>query len=331
MVAHIRPSARPSWRALSRPPAGRGSVAPVLAVGLALALVFALALRPASAVGVTQPVGKQVAVGEFVRPASANAASPVVVFLHDAMSHHDSVPVTRIRAALAERGFTVLTPTLTLAIDRRNSPFDCRQVHVHRLVDGVSELDLWVAALRQAGYRNIWVGGLGLGANVAARFLRNAAREATVTGGILIDPHSEANGQTAVQDGYALRFGLPLAPLLTQAERLVAAGRGSKGFDAPGLLECRDVRVSAESFLSYLGPDPDRDTPALIPRIAKPLLVLENADNADAEAIVQRIGDMPARGELKLQILPPGDREFHAKAAEDAADAIALFAARYPR
>ncbi|MBL8575170.1 MAG: hypothetical protein JNM13_15955 [Hyphomicrobiaceae bacterium] len=295
------------------------------------ALLAAFAPGGVGAVGVTQPVGSQVAVGDFVRPATANATSPVIVFLHDAMSHHDAKPIARMRAALAERGFTVLTPTLTLSIDRRNAPFDCRLVHTHRLGDGVSELDLWVAALRQAGYRNIWVGGIGLGANVAARFLRNSAKDATVTGGVLVDPYAEPNGQQGVQDAYALRFGLPLAPILTQAERLVAAGRGSKGFDAPGLLECKDARTSAESFLSYLGPDPDRDTPALVARIAKPVLVLENADDPDGEAVLQRVGDIRARTELKVQMLPPGDREYHGKAADDAADAIALFAARFPR
>jgi dienelactone hydrolase len=249
-------------------------------------------------------------------------ATPIVVLIHDAQGHKDSEAIRRLRQALVERGVSVLAPTLTLGIDRRAGAIDCRLVQGRTLADMVPEVEDWVNYARTTGQRKVFVAGLGLGANLVARYLTVAP---TVVGAIFIDPHGKAEDEHAAED-YEKRYGAPVETILAEAESMMATQRPDKGFDVPGFLNCASARITARAFMSFYAPDPKRDTLSLMPQIKTPVLVLATEPGARTNALTRRMADVKAAGETLFQRAVPKSEGSTAPGV--IADQIAAFIAR---
>lgn len=248
--------------------------------------------------------------------------TPILVLIHDAQGHKESEVIRRLRQALVERGVSVLAPTLTLGIDRRAGAIDCRQVQGRTLADMVPEVEDWVNYARTTGSRKVFVAGLGMGANLVARYLAVAP---TVAGAIFVDPHGKAEDEQAAED-YEKRYGAPVATILAEAESMMATQRPDKGFDVPGFLNCASARITARAFMSFYALDAKRDTLSLMPQIRTPVLVLATEPGARASALTRRMADVKAAGETVYQrALPKGDGPTPPGAI---ADLIAAFIAR---
>lgn len=249
--------------------------------------------------------------------------TPIVVIIHDAQSHKDAEPIRRLRQALVERGVSVIAPTLTLGVDRRAGAIDCRQVQGRTLADMVPEVEDWVNYARTTGTRKVFVAGIGMGANLVARYLMVAP---TVAGAVFIDPHGKAEDELAEED-YERRYGAPVSTILAEAESMMATQRPDKGFDVPGFLNCASARITARAFMSFYAPDPKRDTLSLMPSIRTPVLVLGTQPGARANALTRRMADVRAAGETVFQrALPRGDAPATTPGA--IADLIAAFIVR---
>ncbi|MDP2829525.1 MAG: alpha/beta fold hydrolase [Sulfuricellaceae bacterium] len=75
---------------------------------------------------------------------SGRADKPVVILVHGFMQTRHSPPMNRLADALADSGYAVLIPTLSLGISRRVRSLPCEAAHRHTLQDEANELGHWV-------------------------------------------------------------------------------------------------------------------------------------------------------------------------------------------
>ncbi|MCB1775196.1 MAG: alpha/beta fold hydrolase [Gammaproteobacteria bacterium] len=97
------------------------------------------------------------------------AGRPAVMILHGFLATRHFPTVRRLAESLADEGFSVLTPTLTLGLSRRRQSMACEALHTHALEDDIAEIRAWADWLhRHAGRPPVLVGHSAGGVQLAA-------------------------------------------------------------------------------------------------------------------------------------------------------------------
>ena len=87
------------------------------------------------------------------------ADKPAVLIVHGFLQTHEFPTVRRLAESLADEGYSVLTPSLTLGISRRQQSLACEAIHTHSMQQDVAELRAWTGWLAErAGKRPIVIG-----------------------------------------------------------------------------------------------------------------------------------------------------------------------------
>ena len=68
---------------------------------------------------------------------------PAILLLHGFLQTRDTPPMSALGQSLADAGYTVLMPTLSLGYEGRSQSLDCAAVHKHTLDEDTAELELW--------------------------------------------------------------------------------------------------------------------------------------------------------------------------------------------
>ena len=80
---------------------------------------------------------------------------PAVLVLHGFLQTHHSQPMNSLAGNLASKGYTVLSPTSSLGVNRRSQSMACESAHTHTVEQDISEISYWVNWLSSKGYNNI--------------------------------------------------------------------------------------------------------------------------------------------------------------------------------
>jgi dienelactone hydrolase len=88
---------------------------------------------------------------------------PAVLLLHGFLQTRNFPTVASAGDALATAGYSVLMPTLSLGISRRNQSLPCEAVHTHSLQEDVAELGYWTRWLADRGHTQIVLVGHSFG------------------------------------------------------------------------------------------------------------------------------------------------------------------------
>lgn len=80
---------------------------------------------------------------------------PAVLILHGFLQTRDFPTVASTMDALTSGGYTVLAPTLSLGVSRRNKSLPCEALHLHALEDDADEVAFWVRWLMSKGHTRI--------------------------------------------------------------------------------------------------------------------------------------------------------------------------------
>jgi pimeloyl-ACP methyl ester carboxylesterase len=134
-----------------------------------------------------------------------------------------------------------------------------------------------------------------------------------------------ATGDSAAAAPYQKRFGKPLADALGRAQALVKEGKGDTVMKDTDFLYCAKASVTARAFVSYYGPDPMRDTPTLLPKLKKPvLLIFAGADELvpDAE---KRSAPYADGKKVQIKVVKGADHFFRDLYTDEAVEAIVAF------
>lgn len=86
-----------------------------------------------------------------------------VLVLHGFLSTRDFLTVSNLANALADSGYTVLAPNLTLGVNLRMVGLPCEAIHTHSLADDLTEINLWVEWLVNHGHKKIVLVGHSFG------------------------------------------------------------------------------------------------------------------------------------------------------------------------
>lgn len=179
------------------------------------------------------------------------ADMPAIMIMHGFLQTREFPTVRRLAESLADEGFSVLTPTLTLGLDRRRQSLACEAVHTHSLQQDVAELGAWARWLaRRAGKAPVVMGHS--------------------TGGVLLAAMLESGGGAAMRQ--AVLVSMVSFDRLPDGEGLAAlrqraAGRQAHAgdeIDVYSLGYCRKYVTTAAALLSYLDWDRGRLKRALI-------------------------------------------------------------------
>lgn len=251
-------------------------------------------------------------------------ADGVVLITHGTLAHNGMEVIKAMQKALGERGVSSLAITLGLGVDDRRGMADCAMPHRHRHSDAVAEIGAWLAWLKAEGARQVVLLGHSRGGNQTARFAAEH-RDPLVTKVVLMAPSTWS--EASERDQYQSRYGKPLAAPLAKAEALVKGGKGADPMTGVDFIYCPGATVTAASFVDYYRPDPRFHTPALLPKIAVPVLVIAAADDQVVKGLPEAVKPLADGKKVSLVTIPQADHFFLDFAAEDAADAVKAFVA----
>jgi pimeloyl-ACP methyl ester carboxylesterase len=141
---------------------------------------------------------------------------PAILLLHGFLQTRHAPPISSLANTLADQGYTVLSPTLSLDIYRRSKSLSCEAVHTHTMEGDIAEIDFWVNWLVKKGYRSIALVGHSAGSTQILHYISQhpspAVKKAILTSliGFLSDPadHQLAREQARIAPDKLGRYTL---------------------------------------------------------------------------------------------------------------------------
>lgn len=94
---------------------------------------------------------------------AGNPGKPAVLVMHGFLQTRAFPTIASVVDGLSTAGYTVVAPTLSLGISRRNKSLPCEAVHLHTLDDDAAEVAFWVRWLVQQGHAHIILVGHSFG------------------------------------------------------------------------------------------------------------------------------------------------------------------------
>jgi pimeloyl-ACP methyl ester carboxylesterase len=193
---------------------------------------------------------------------------PAILLLHGFLQTRDFPTVATLARGLADAGYSVLTPTLTLGIPDRRQSLACEAVHSNSLDDDLAEIDRWVKWLRGKGHRQIVLAGHSFGSLQLLAYLSGK-------------PDPAITGFVGVSLVEAQIGGMPHAPLI---ERLTAQmAQHERDLVNYPLAFCGKYPTTPEALLTYVRWDQPRSLAALHQIGDRALLVMGSADGRLAQ------------------------------------------------
>jgi pimeloyl-ACP methyl ester carboxylesterase len=257
--------------------------------------------------------------------AGKKLADGVILITHGGLAHRDAETIAALRGQLNQKGYSTLAINLGLGLDKRHGMYDCQITHRHRNTDAAEEIGLWVDWLKRQGTQGMVLLGHSRGGAQTALYAsapHNAPHNAPVKAVVLMAPAIRENTDA---EEYQRRFNKPLAPVLAQAQKLVAAGKGDTVLEHLGLLNCPDTSATANAFVSYYGPSPGLDAPSLIPKIAQPTLVVVAGGDEVVVNLGQKVAPLADGRRVQVKMIDGADHFFRDLYTDEAVEIIDVF------
>lgn len=291
-----------------------------MTVALALGVLFA----PAYAEEITVKQGDLTLRGELTLAEGKTAKDGVVLMLHGTLAHNKMEIMQSLSDLLKDKGYNTLRANLSYAIDKRASDMlDCTIEHRHQHADAVAELETWMQWLKQQGATKVALLGHSRGGNQVAWYAAEKDSE-LLTKVITVAP-ATADPEKAAKE-YAERYGKPLADIVAEAKKLVDAGKGDSVMEVPGFVYCEKAKATAKAVLGYYQDDVRLNTPSLLPKIKKPMLIVMGSED-------EVVADLPAKLEgvkqdnLSVATVDGADHFFLDLYADELVDKVTEFVA----
>ena len=120
------------------------------------------AAAAACAVNVEIRVSDQISATADFRP--GKTGKPAILILHGFLQTREFSTTRNLADVLADAGYTVLSPTLSLGISYRKQSLNCEALHLHDMAGDISEIQQWMQWLHVRGYTKV----VGLGHSFGA-------------------------------------------------------------------------------------------------------------------------------------------------------------------
>jgi pimeloyl-ACP methyl ester carboxylesterase len=291
-----------------------------MTVALALGVLFA----PAYAEEITLKQGDLTLRGELTLAEGKTAKDGVILMLHGTLAHNKMEIMQSLSDLLKDKGYNTLSANLSYAIDKRGSAMlDCGTEHRHQHADAVAELETWMQWLQQQGATKVALLGHSRGGNQVAWYA--AEKDSELLDKVITVAPATADPEKAAKE-YAERYGKPLADIVAEAKKLVDAGKGDGVMEVPGFVYCEKAKATANAVLGYYQDDARLNTPSLLPKIKKPMLIVMGSED-------DVVADLPAKLEgvkqdnLSVATVDGADHFFLDLYADELVDKVTEFVA----
>jgi pimeloyl-ACP methyl ester carboxylesterase len=249
-------------------------------------------------------------------------AAPVVLITHGTLSHNKSEIMAALQELFLQNGVSSLAINLGLGLNDRHGPYDCKTPHYHKHEDAIDEIGTWLDWLEKQGVKQVTLLGHSRGGNQTAWFVAEHD-DPVVKKVILVAPQTWDLEYEA--QGYEDNYGKPLDAVLGKAESLVAAGSPETAIEHTDFIYCKDTTVSAEALVSYYADDPRKDTPYLLPKIKKPILVFAGSEDQTVKGLDEKLAALAEAGDFELVVIDGADHFFRDLYVEDLVDIAVEF------
>ncbi|EIJ33895.1 alpha/beta hydrolase [Thiothrix nivea] len=248
----------------------------------------------------------------------------VIMMLHGTLANNKMEIMQSLAGLLKEKGYNTLSVNLSFGIDQRPSEMlDCSIEHKHKHEDAVTELDTWMNWLKDQGAGKVALLGHSRGGNQVAWY---AAEKDTglLEKVVMVAPATADADKTSKE--YEERYKKPLADIMAEASKLVEEGKGEIPLEVPGFVYCENAKATAASIVSYYSDDERKNTPNLLPKIHKPMLIVVGSED-------DVVADLPAKlagvkqDNLTVETVDGADHFFLDLYADELADKVAGFIA----
>ena len=245
-----------------------------------------------------------------------------VLLVHGTLAHNGMDTIKNLIEVLNERGLNTLAINLSLGVDDRHGMYDCKVTHRHKHLDALDEITAWFGWLKSKGAGDVVLFGHSRGGNQAARFATEKG-DALLKRLVLLAPATW--DQAAADKGFKKRHGQPLSGQLAMAQARVKAGKGDDIMKGVGLLYCAGADVIVGSFVSYYKPDPRFDTPAILPELKIPTLLIAGGKDNVVKGLPGRVKPQADGKRLHFAVVDDAGHFFLDLFAEDVADEMEAF------
>jgi len=249
-------------------------------------------------------------------------AGPVVLLTHGTLAHNGMEIITTLQQLLLENGVSSLALNLGLGLNDRHGMYDCNTPHTHHHTDALDEIGQWLAWLKEQGVEDMVLLGHSRGGNQTAWFAAERD-DPVIKKVVLVAPQTWNKDEDAA--GYEKRYGKPLAPVLAQANDLVAKKKGDSMLEKVGFIYCAGASATASAIVSYYNPDPRLDTVYLLPKIGKPVLVFVGSEDKVIVGLAEKVAPVAEKSTVELVVMDGADHYFRDLYAEDLVDQVIEF------
>jgi len=161
-----------------------------------------------------------------------------VLLLHGLLQTREFSTISRLATTLNESGYTVISPTLSLGLNKRNKSLDCEAIHTHSLESDANELKKWVDWLQKKTGKKVTLIGHSAGGPVILNYLSRYHSD-SINYSILLSLSYYASGPSANET----------EALANMARKALRTSPGK--IDKYALNYCKTYPTFASAFLSY--------------------------------------------------------------------------------
>jgi pimeloyl-ACP methyl ester carboxylesterase len=234
-----------------------------------------------------------------------NNDKPAILLLHGLLSTRNFLTVSSLTSALADDGYTVLAPNLSLGVSRRKVSLACEAIHTHTMQDDLAEIDFWVKWLVKHGHHYIVLVGHSYGSLhgllYTLKYKNSAVKKLIATS--LVDVEHVVGEQLSQSQ-------------IKMARDMVA--RNDNSLKAFQLSYCKKYVAPPKAFLSYAIWSKQRILDAISKTKVPVAVILGSADT--------RMGNgwpnMLKNSGVKVQIIKGANHFFHNEQEFDLLDNV---------
>ncbi|MBD3609020.1 MAG: alpha/beta hydrolase [Gammaproteobacteria bacterium] len=259
---------------------------------------------------------------ELVKADTDWKQKPVILMTHGTLAHNRMEIINTLQTVFKDRGYSSLAINLSLGLSARKGMYDCSAPHTHKHTDALDEIGLWLSWLKQQGVKSVVLLGHSRGGNQTAWFASERDNEA-IQSVLLVAPQTWS--QEYASKDYKKRYGKDLDTLLTKAKRMVQQGKGQEFLKPVDFIYCKDTSATADAFVNYYTPDLRMDTPHLLNKLNKPVLVFAGSADTVVKGLDKKMASSVKRANVHLEVLEGADHFFRDLYAEDLADMAVEF------
>jgi len=227
----------------------------------------------------------------------------VVLLTHGTLAHNGMEIIVGLQSLLAENDVSTLAPNLSLGIDNRKGFYDCKIPHKHHHEDAVDEINAWVNWLKSQGVKSITLAGHSRGGNQTAWFASEHNLE-NIDKVVLIAPMIWSF--EAANKEYKKKYNKEAKTIFEQAK----ATNNTKFLEHTDFIYCKDTQVQPSAFISYYKNEPRLDTPYLLNKISKPVLVIAGSEDTVVKGLIKKVEPLADGDKIRLTTIDGAGHMF---------------------